>query len=41
MEWGDADFTLMSLELRGFIPALLELFGGENAEGYGPTALSA
>lgn len=26
----DADFTIMSLELAGFLPRLLELFGGEN-----------
>lgn len=37
----DADFTIMTLELRRFIPALLELFGGENSEAYAPAALSA
>ncbi len=26
----DADFTLMTLELSRFIPALTEIFGGEN-----------
>lgn len=26
----DADFSIMSLELAGFIPRLLEIFGGEN-----------
>ncbi len=31
----DADFALMTLELARFIPALLEVFGGENESSWG------
>jgi len=37
----DADFSIMTLELRRFIPALLALFGGEDAEAYTPGAGTA
>ncbi|ALG68864.1 recombination-associated protein RdgC [Beggiatoa leptomitoformis] len=30
----DSEFTLMTLELRQFIPRLFEVFGGENEESY-------
>jgi recombination associated protein RdgC len=37
----DADFSIMTLELRRFIPALLALFGGEDTEAYTPGAGTA
>ncbi len=37
----DADFALMTIELSQFIPRILETFGGEDEEAYGPAEQAA
>ena len=37
----DADFALMTMELSQFLPRLLEVFGGEDEEAYGPSEQAA